>query len=102
MAMVKITTESFSETVLEADKPVLLDFYGTWCGTCRIIAPVLEQIAEEREDIIVGKIDVEEEPYLANRFAVSSLPLLVMMHRGEVVSKLLGARSKSQILAMIP
>ena len=102
MPMIKVTTENFSETVMGADKPVLLDFYGTWCGTCRIVAPILEQIAEEREDIIVGKIDVEEEPHLANRFEVSSLPLLVMMHKGKVVSKLLGVRPKSQILAMIP
>ena len=102
MSIIKITRENFEAEVLHSDKPVLLDFYATWCGPCRMVGPILEEIAQENESIKVAKIDVDQEPQLAMQFKVSSIPLLVVMHEGKVVNQALGARPKEQILNMIP
>ena len=102
MAVIKITTENFESEVIRSDVPVLLDFYADWCGPCRLLGPVGEQIAQENAHIKVGKINVDEDPQLAMRFQVSSIPLLVVMNGGEVVNQSLGVRPKAQILAMLP
>ena len=102
MNILHITKENFEAEVLKSDKPVLLDFFATWCGPCRMVAPILEEIAQENEHIKVGKIDVDQEPELAARFQVSSIPLLVVMQDGKIVNQALGARPKAQILDLIP
>ncbi len=102
MSVLHITKESFEAEVLHSDRVVLLDFFATWCGPCRMVAPILEEIAQENEHIKVGKIDVDQEPELAARFGVTSIPLLVVMKDGEIVNQALGARPKEQILSLIP
>ena len=82
-------------------KTVLLDFYAEWCGPCRMVAPILEEIANEREDVIVGKINVDEEGELAMAFSVVNIPLLVVMKNGKIVNQAMGARPKEQILALL-
>ena len=101
MSYINITNQNFNEEVLQSDKPVLIDFWASWCGPCRMIAPIVEEIAEERSDIKVGKINVDEEPELANRFGIMSIPTLVVMKDGEMINKLVGARPKNQILDML-
>ena len=101
MAIEKITSENFEEKVLNAPNKVLLDFWATWCGPCRMIAPFVEEIAEENEHITVGKIDVDEEPALAARFGIVSIPTLVVMEKGEVVKRVVGARGKEEILELL-
>jgi thioredoxin 1 len=101
MSYINITNQNFNEEVLQSDKPVLIDFWASWCGPCRMIAPIVEEIAEERSDIKVGKINVDEEPELATRFGIMSIPTLVVMRDGEMVNKLVGARPKNQILDML-
>ena len=102
MLVVHITKENFEQEVLRSQKPVILDFFANWCGPCRMIAPILEEIAEEREDIKVCKIDVDMEAELAIKFQVTSIPLLVVMKDGQVVNQSLGVRPKREILAMMP
>ena len=102
MAIIKITKENFEQEVLKSEVPVLLDFYADWCGPCRMVAPVLEEIAEENEHIKVGKINVDEQMDLAMRFKVTSIPLLVVMKDGTVVDQALGAKPKDKILQMLP
>lgn len=97
MSIVKITKENFEEVVLKAEKKVLIDFWATWCGPCRMIAPFVEEIAQEREDIIVGKIDVDEERDLAIRFGIVSIPTLIVMEKGEKKGQMLGFRPKADI-----
>lgn len=90
------------EQVIAGDKPVLVDFWATWCGPCRMIAPVIEQVAQEFEGrAVVGKVDVDEEPGLAQRFGVMSIPTLVVFKGGKVVEQAVGARSKADVAAMI-
>jgi len=101
MNVVYITKETFENEVLKSDKPVLLDFFATWCGPCKMISPVLDEIAAEREDIKVCKVNVDEEPELAARYQVMSIPTLMVVKNGEVVNQSLGARPKAQILAML-
>ncbi len=101
MAVIKINKENFENEVLKADKVVILDFYADWCGPCRMVAPVMEEIAEERNDVVVGKINVDEEPQFAAQFGVSSIPMLAVMKAGKLVNSAVGARPKAQILAMI-
>ena len=102
MAELKITAANFENEVLRSDKPVLLDFYADWCGPCKMLAPVLHEIAEENADTLkVGKINVDEQMELAMRFQVSSIPMLVVMKGGKPVSRSVGARPKPQILAML-
>ena len=101
MSAVNINLKNFSSEVLNSDKPVLLDFWAPWCGPCRMVVPMVERIAEERPDIKVGKINVDEELELASRFGISSIPTLVVMKNGQVVRQATGARPKEQILAML-
>ena len=102
MAVLHVTKDNFEQEVLNSDRVVLLDFYADWCGPCRMVAPVLEEIAEENEHIKVCKINVDEQMDLAMRFKVSSIPLLVAMKDGKIVAQALGAKPKDKILAMIP
>lgn len=102
MSVRNITSENFEAEVLNADKVVLLDFFATWCGPCRMVSPIIDEIAEENEDIIVGKVDVDKESELANRFQVYSIPTLVVMKDGKVLSQETGAKSKDQILKLLP
>ena len=101
MSAVNIDLHNFQEEVLNSDKPVLLDFWAPWCGPCRRVVPLVEEIAEERSDIKVGKINVEEQPELARQFGVKSIPMLVVMKDGEVIKRSVGAKNKSAILAML-
>ena len=100
MAIVHITKENFPE-LSAGDKPLLIDFWATWCGPCRMIAPIVEQIAAERSDIIVGKIDVDQELELAQQFGIVSIPTLVLMKNGAVVATLVGYRPKADIEKML-
>ena len=101
MAYQNITKTSFDELIMNIGKPVLLDFWAPWCGPCKQIAPIVEAIAEEREDIIVGKVNVDEEMELAKRFRVMSIPTLVVMKGGEVTAKAVGFRTREEILKLI-
>ena len=101
MSVITITKDNFEQEVLASDKPVLLDFWASWCGPCRMVSPIVDEIAEEREDIKVGKVNVDEESGLAARFRVMSIPTLVVMKDGEIVNQAVGARPKAQILAML-
>ena len=100
MSIVHITKENFSE-LSAGDKPLLIDFWATWCGPCRMIAPIVEQIATERSDIIVGKIDVDQELELAQQFGIVSIPTLVLMKNGAVAATLVGYRPKADIEKML-
>ena len=96
-----ITLENFDQEVLRSEKTVLLDFWATWCGPCRMVGPVLEEIAAERPDIKVCKVNVDEQPELANRYRIMSIPTLMVVKNGEIVNQAVGARPKSQILGML-
>ena len=98
---IKITNKNFQTEVIESDRPVLIDFYATWCGPCKMIAPLVEQIAHEHPEIKVGKIDVDEEGALATTFGIVSIPTLVVVKNGEVVNKAVGYRTKDQILELL-
>ena len=100
MAIVHITNENFSE-LAAGDKPLLIDFWATWCGPCRMIAPIIEEIAAERSDIVVGKIDVDQEMELAKQFRIVSIPTLVLMKGGEIAATLVGYRPKADILKLL-
>lgn len=101
MAILNITKENFQSEVLESDKPVLLDFWATWCGPCKMIAPFVDEIASERSDIKVGKINVDEQPELAASFKIVSIPTLVVVKEGKAVNQAMGARPKEQILELL-
>ena len=101
MSAVNINQSNFQNEVMNSDKPVLLDFWAPWCGPCRMVVPIVEEIARERSDIKVGKINVDENPELAGQFGVMSIPTLVVMKSGEIVNQSMGAKSKSAILAML-
>lgn len=101
MSVLHITKDTFEAEVLKSDKPVLLDFFAVWCGPCKMIAPVLDEIAQEREDIKVCKVNVDEEPELAAKYQVMSIPTLFVIKDGQVVNQSLGAKPKAQILAML-
>ena len=101
MSVITITKDNFEQEVLASDKPVLLDFWASWCGPCRMVSPIVDEIAEERTDIKVGKVNVDEQSELAARFRVMSIPTLVVMKNGEIVNQSVGARPKAQILAML-
>ena len=101
MSAINVNRNNFNQEVLNSDKPVLMDFWAPWCGPCRMVAPLVEEIAEERSDIKVVKINVDEEQELAMRFGVMSIPTLVVMKNGQVVNQAIGARPKAQILAML-
>ena len=101
MSVIKITAENFEAEVLSATKPVLIDFYADWCGPCRMLAPTIEEIAAERADIKVCKVNVDEQGELAARFGVMSIPSLFVVKNGEITAQSLGAKPKGQILAML-
>lgn len=101
MSAINISKENFQEEVINSDKPVLLDFWAPWCGPCRMVVPIVEEISQERPDIKVGKVNVDEQQELARQFRVTSIPTLVVMKGGEAVNRAMGARPKSQILAML-
>ena len=101
MSVITINKNNFREEVLCSDKPVLLDFWASWCGPCRMVSPIVDEIAAERSDIKVGKINVDEQPELAAQFGVMSIPTLVVIKNGKVVNQAVGARPKEQILAML-
>lgn len=101
MSVLTITKENFEKEVLKSDKPVLLDFFAVWCGPCRILSPIIDEIAEEHPEIKVGKINVDEQPELASAYDVMSIPTVFVIKNGEVTNKAMGARPKAQILAML-
>ena len=101
MEAIHINNQNFQSEVMNADKPVLLDFWAPWCGPCRMVVPIVEEIARERSDIKVGKVNVDENPELASRFGVMSIPTLVVMEGGRVVNQARGARPKKAILSML-
>lgn len=101
MSVLTITKNNFQEEVLNSDKPVLIDFWATWCGPCRIMGPVVDEIAKERPDVKVGKVNVDDESELASAFGIMSIPTLVVMKDGKVVNSSVGVRPKGDILRMI-
>ena len=101
MAVITITNDNFKSEVLESDKPVLLDFWATWCGPCRMVSPIVDEISEERSDIKVGKINVDEQMELAQQFRIVSIPTLVVMKDGQIANKAVGAMPKEDILALL-
>ena len=101
MSAININKNNFRNEVLDSEKPVLLDFWASWCGPCRMVGPIVDEIADERGDIRVGKVNVDEQPELAAQFGVMSIPTLVVMKGGKVANQMVGARPKSQILAML-
>ena len=101
MSVTKITKDNFQELVLNADREVLLDFWAPWCGPCRMVGPIVDEIAGERKDVLVGKVNVDEEMELASRFQVMSIPTLVVLKNGQVVNRVVGARPKDAILSLL-
>lgn len=101
MKAIKITKDNFENEVVKSDKPVLLDFWAEWCGPCRMVAPIVDEIADENDEIKVGKVNVDEEGELATTFGVMSIPTLVVMKGGKVITKAVGARPKDDILKMV-
>ena len=101
MAVVTITKENFENEVLKSDKPVLLDFWATWCGPCRMVSPIVDEIANERDDIKVGKINVDEQGELSMQFRIVSIPILIVMKNGEGANKAVGAMPKEEILNLL-
>ena len=101
MSAININKNNFQSEVMNSDKKVLLDFWAPWCAPCRMVVPMVEEIAKERPDIMVGKINVDEEAELASQFGIMSIPTLVVMEKGRIVDQAMGARPKNAILAML-
>ena len=102
MSVLNITKSNFQSEVMESSRPVLLDFWASWCGPCKMVSPVIDEIAAETPGIKVGKINVDEQPELAAAFQVMSIPTLVVMEGGQIVNRALGFRPKQQILSLLP
>ena len=102
MSIMNIDKANFTQEVVNSDVPVLLDFWAPWCGPCRRVGPILDEIAQERTDIKVGKVNVDEQPDLAGQFGVMSIPTMVVLQNGRVVTQVMGARPKEQILSLLP
>ena len=101
MSIIKISKENFASEVLNSNKPVRPDFYADWCGPCRMVGPIVSEIANERSDVKVGKINVDEQPELAALFQVMSIPMLAVIKNGKLENQVVGYRSKEQIEAML-
>ena len=101
MAVVTITKENFEQEVLQSAKPVLLDFWASWCGPCRMLSPVVDEVAEERTDVKVGKVNVDAQPELAGQFGVMSIPTLLVFEQGKLVRQAVGARPKASVLELL-
>lgn len=101
MAIINITQSNFDALVLNSDKTVLLDFWAPWCGPCRMVAPILEQIANERDDVVIGKVNVDEEMEIAREYGIVSIPTLIVVRNGMEVDKAVGYRPKEDILALL-
>ena len=101
MAAININHNNFHNEVMNSEKKVLLDFWAPWCGPCRMVVPMVEEIAKERPDIKVGKINVDENPELAGQFGIMSIPTLVVMENGKIINQAMGARPKKAILSML-
>ena len=101
MSVVTITKNNFREEAVRSDKSALLDFWAPWCGPCRMVSPIVDEIAAERGDVKVGKVNVDEQPELASQFGIMGIPALVVMKDGRITDQLVGARPKAQILAML-
>ena len=101
MSAIQVTKENFQEIVVNADRKVLLDFWAPWCGPCRMVLPIVEEIAGERDDIVVGKVNVDEQPELAERYGVMTIPTLIVFENGEEQQRSVGAKNKRAILNMV-
>ena len=101
MSVIQITKSNFENEVLHSSKPVLLDFWASWCGPCRMVSPIIDQIAAQRTDIKVGKINVDEQPELAGQFQVMGIPTLAVIKDGKIATRAMGARTMDQILSML-
>ena len=101
MAVITITKENFEAEVLKSAQPVLLDFWAAWCGPCRMLSPIVDEVAEERTDVKVGKVNVDEQPELAQAFGIASIPTLLVIRDGRTVNRAVGVRSKEEILQML-
>ena len=101
MSVKHVTKETFAQEVLQCEKPVLLDFWASWCGPCRMVGPILDEIAEERTDISVCKVNVDEQPELASRYNIMSIPTLMVFRDGEIVNQAQGAMPKAKLLSLL-
>ena len=101
MSVLKITNQNFESAVINSEKPVLLDFWASWCGPCRMVSPLVDEIAQENPQVLVGKVNVDEEPELAQKFGIMSIPTLVVMKGGKIVRQVTGARQKAQLLELL-
>lgn len=101
MAVLHVTKENFEKEVLQSDKKVLVDFWASWCGPCRRVSPIVDEIADERGDLKVGKINVDEQPELASQFQIMSIPTLIVIKNGEITNRSVGVSPKQQILSML-
>ena len=101
MAVITITKENFEQEVLHSTQPVLLDFWASWCGPCRMLSPIVDEVAEERTDVRVGKVNVDQQPELAGEFGVMSIPTLLVFENGKLVRQAVGARPKAAVLDLL-